>query len=1264
MVDVEVAVQRDHTVTPPPDPALDPVAPGVADVPPAPHVPLSRVVRLESDDGNAVAAGYLIAPRVVLTARRVLGRTLPVARLRPPSAGLTPEWLAKQHLPVRIRVRALGDAGGTRLRSAALIWTHPQADVALLLCTDDEPLVPLTDELATAWSEPDEATECRTVGFAAGRAVALDADAGGPGASELGIVVRPGARARARGWSVELATAPPGGPPGGSWAGHAGGALVAEDVLVGVLLSDPRPDQPNAPALQVVPARKFADHADIAGWVAADAGPGRWTQSTATPGQLRRRREQDARADVSWPVCVGHPPAHAPDHAVRTDLLAALTDDDGRLAAGTTTLLAGPPGYGATAVAGAHAHAMWDAGDLDLLVWVPGATRDGILTTFAAADRVVHPTTSSGADEAAAAAFLAWLVSTRRRWLVVLDGVPDPSLLTDLWPRGVTGQVLLTSESNNVLPRSGGRAVAVDRLSSDEAGKFVGTVAPDAPTEVVERLVDDLGRVPLALSLVVGDLRVTGGSVEDYVEALAERRRALQLPDDGGADVPAAVLATGTLAVDDADAQQPLGVAQLVLVLVSVLGPTFPVELLSTSAAVAGIDELVRPRTWRSRWTSSSAAVTAEELQQGLRNLCAVGLASFVDGSAQDATLAHVHPLVQRVAREHLDVSTVDTVLRTAADALLEAWPADDGLGHAALTAHVFRSCTSTVASLDVRGVLWEPDGHPVLWEAGSSLTRAGLAQEAVAYWERLVDTAARVLPEDHVDVLTARNNLALTHREVGRLDRAIPLLVSTLEDTERVLGPVHRATLTSRNNLAMAYRDAGMLERALEMLQRNLSASRRALGSEHPDTLASRTNLALAYRDAGLLDEALPLLVRGLEDAERVLGPDHPDTIAVRRDLGLTHRLAHRPDRAFPLLDRALADRQRLLGRDHPDTLTSRNDMAPFHRDARRLDRTLPLLEATLRDAERALGPDHPVTLTSRGNLALAYRDARRPDLALPLLERMLADAERTHGYQHADTLTSRSVLALAYHDAGRLDRAIPLLESTLADRERVLGPDHPEALSSANSLGLAYRDAGRLRDAVRVLERTMADRQRVLGAEHPDTLATRGDLALVHHDAGRTDHALALLEATLADRARVLGPLHPATLTSRNNLAVAYREAGRAEEAVPLLEKTFADRQRMLGPDHVDTAASRVLLIEVYREEDRLDDVVELLERACVDDERILGPDDPQTAASRAALAEAYREAGRLEDAQDVESGRPVGVWTPGRKRAVRRIPRRQSD
>ncbi|AEE44260.1 tetratricopeptide repeat protein [Cellulomonas fimi] len=1232
------------------------------DVPGPSAFPRARVVRLESDDGTSVATGLVVGPRLVLTTRRVLGRTLPVARVRPPAGPVTPEWLAAQSLPARVRARTLpagddatgGDGAGT-VRSLAVVWTHPQADAALLLCTDAEPLSDATD-LRTEWAEPDEATECAAVGFAAGAARPLD-DAEGRGAPvEIGIVVRPGARSRARAWSVELATAPPGGPPGGSWAGCTGGALVAEDVLVGLLSNDEAATRPQGPGLQVVPARRFADQADLVAWVTADAGPGAWARAAATPGQLRRRREQDARADVRWPVRVGPVPAAGDGHAVRAEVAAALGGPAGEaLHVATTTLLCGPPGYGTTAAAAAHAHAAWTAGALDLLVWVEGGSRSDVLAGLAAADRVVHPTTVGGADAEAAQAFLAWLASTRRRWLVVLDAVPDPSLVHELWPRGATGQVVVTSERNDVLPRTGGRVVAVDRLSSSQAEAYVEARLPGTPPADVARLADDLGRLPLALAVAVADLRDTGGGAGEYAERLAERRQELALPDDAGADVAATVLAVTTLAVDDADARHPQGLAQLVLILVSVLGPTFPLAVLATAAVGEGVESLVRPRSWR-RWITPGHGITPAELREALAHLCRVGLASLADDSVDGATLARVHPLVQEVVRAQLDAATLDTALRTAAEALAEAWPRDGGPG--ATAEPVFRTCASTVAALDVRGALWDPEGHPVLWEVGASLSRAGLPHEAVVHWERLVEDATRTLGAEHLDTLTARNNLALAHREDGRLDRAVPLLVGTLEDAERVLGAAHPATLTSRNNLAMAYRDAGLVERALEMLQRNLSASRRRLGADHPDTLTSRSNLALAYRDAGLLDEALPLLVRGLDDAERVLGPDHPATLAACRDLGLTHWLDRRADRALPLLERALADRERVLGPDHPDTLTSRNDLAPAYRDVRRPDRTLPLLEDTLATAERALGPDHPVTLTSRGNLALAYRDARRPDLALPLLERMLADAERTHGYQHADTLACRGVLALAYQDAGRLDRAIPLLESTHADRQRALGPDHPDALTSANYLALAYRDAERYGDAVRLLERTLADRQRVLGTDHPDTLATRGDLALVHHDAGRLDHAIALLEGTLEDRQRVLGPGHPDTLTSRSNLAVAYREAERTEEAVVLLERTFVDRQRMLGPDHADTVASRVVLVDAYREVGRWDDALAVLERALRDDERLLGPADPQTSGSRVTLVDAYREAGRDEAADALEAGEPVDV---ARRRGAR--PRRRS-
>ncbi|MGY5051141.1 tetratricopeptide repeat protein, partial [Streptomyces sp. 900105755] len=56
--------------------------------------------------------------------------------------------------------------------------------------------------------------------------------------------------------------------------------------------------------------------------------------------------------------------------------------------------------------------------------------------------------------------------------------------------------------------------------------------------------------------------------------------------------------------------------------------------------------------------------------------------------------------------------------------------------------------------------------------------------------------------------------------------------------------------TLTARNNLALSYRDAGRIQEALDLGERVLADYERILGDDHPNTLTARNNLARA-RDA-----------------------------------------------------------------------------------------------------------------------------------------------------------------------------------------------------------------------------------------------------------------------------------------------------------------------------------------------------------------------------------------------------------------------------
>jgi hypothetical protein len=74
-------------------------------------------------------------------------------------------------------------------------------------------------------------------------------------------------------------------------------------------------------------------------------------------------------------------------------------------------------------------------GGLDLVAWVAAESRASVLSGYCEAASLLGLDQPGG--EAAAYRFAAWLRSTDRRWLVVLDGLRDPADLEGLWPAGV-----------------------------------------------------------------------------------------------------------------------------------------------------------------------------------------------------------------------------------------------------------------------------------------------------------------------------------------------------------------------------------------------------------------------------------------------------------------------------------------------------------------------------------------------------------------------------------------------------------------------------------------------------------------------------------------------------------------------------------------------------------------------------------------------------------------------------------------------------------
>ena len=785
------------------------------------------------------------------------------------------------------------------------------------------------------------------------------------------------------------------------------------------------------------------------------------------------------------------------------DLAASGTAAAHLAASGGPAHLAASGGSGKTQLAAALAHELWDNRAVDLLVWVKASSRNAILTGYAATLAELGAADPGDDLLTGAQRFLAWLSSTERRWLVVLDDLADPADLDGLWPGGPDGRVVVTARRGDTLVAPNRRVAPVPAFTTREALAYLTArlaTDPGQRTEALD-LAHDVDCQPLALAHATAALICTGASCRDYRSWYHDRKRRMSnaspVPEGGpgmadpepGGTAPGstgldyAALGhsgvTWSLAMDLADQIPPAGFARPALVLAALLDPAGIPGIVFTSMAACG-------------YLTGHPGMPAEPAQarDAVHSLARAGLVTI--NAASTTRTVQVHPAIQAMTRGIIPPAEFERAARCAADALLQSWPADPVPPR---LAQALRDCTISLRECS-GDLLWTPEIHAALMQAGRSLDSDEISGPGLAYWEDMLETSIRVLGVDHSQAFRCRDGLASAYQAAGRIGDAIGVHERTLAERQRILGKDHPDTLASCGHLARAYAGAGRHAEALPMFERVVTDREWVLGARHPDTLAARGDLAGAYLAAGRPEHALPVYQQTLADLERGLGPAHPDTLTARAGLAQAYHTVGQLKQAVPVYEQILADREKTQGPDHADSMSARADLAYAYRTAGRMKQALPQYERVLSDRERVLGSYHPDTMTARGNLANAYLAARRVKDAIPVYERTLADREMAQGADDTDTMTARGNLANAYHSAGRLKDALPLYEQTLASCERVLGPTHQSTLTSRANLASAYHAALRLSEAIAVFERTLGDCERALGPDHPLTRAVQENL------------------------------------------------------------------------------------------------------------------------------------------------------------------------
>jgi NB-ARC domain/Tetratricopeptide repeat len=721
-----------------------------------------------------------------------------------------------------------------------------------------------------------------------------------------------------------------------------------------------------------------------------------------------------------------------------------------------TQVLSGSGGVGKSQLAAHYARSREDA---DVVVWVAADSRDAIITEYARAGVALAGGDITDPQESARR-FLRWLESTDRSWLIVLDDVSVPKDLIELWPpERPTGRTVVTTRRHDATMTGSGRAVIdVDVFTSEEAASYLGAkLAVHGRTEPVDQvrgLAQDLGCLPVALAQAVAyviDARLT---IADYRTRWADRRRTLPrlvpsedaLPDDQRRSLAA----VWSLSIERADTLPPEGLARPMMQLVSMLDPNgIPLAALTGYSAC---DHLAAQGRSPSPTPIVEAGlvddVSGEDASDALTALARLSLVTLYPADAHRSV--RVHGVVQRAVREILDQPQHSQTAIVCANALLDAWPE---IEHDSVLGQVMRANAESLRESGGKA-LWEPAAHTVLFRAGRSLGEAGLAADAVKYWQQMRDAAITRLGPDHIDALATRSELARWRGEAGDPGGAAAASEELLADYRRVLGPDHPDTVTIRHNLAYwrgATGDSGQAVIAFEEL---LAERLRMLGPDHPDTLTTRNNLAYHRGEAGDQVGATAAYEELLADRLRVLGPDHPDTLITRNNLAYKRSEAGDPGRAVTAFEGLLADQLRVLGPDHPDTLLTRHNLA-YHRGMAGDEvGATAAYEGLLADQLRVLGPDHPDTLATRHNLAYQRGLVGGPGAAVTAFEELLADQLRVSGPDHPKTLVVRNNLAQWRGAAGDPSEAVAGYEALLADRLRVLGPDHPSTLNTRADL------------------------------------------------------------------------------------------------------------------------------------------------------------------------------------------------------------------
>jgi len=553
------------------------------------------------------------------------------------------------------------------------------------------------------------------------------------------------------------------------------------------------------------------------------------------------------------------------------------------------------------------------------IYWISAADETSILSGYekiAKAAQLQIPPSTTPRD--IAGKVLTWLLS-QSSWLLVVDNLDDYEVARGLLPENGPGKHTVITTRNPKTMTIPAESMEVPLLDVDASVELLLTLSLPESTPNTEQkeeariIVEDLGRLPLAILQAAAFIREVTGSITTYRDSYNRNRKELIKWPTNDPGYPYSVATTWSMSFTVLQSAFPQ--AARLLQLFSLLNPDgILIDFLVDGAS--GLDDELRQIISNQvelakvllelekysliKWDRESKSIfmhrlvqmvvndeMSEELRQStsdaIINLC---VRAFPRGGASYSLCRLYEPQVVN-ALYRLQM----TPTRTAAEIMLEVaaflmsdyrysssrelllrahdistslfaeyddftFEAERGIANLYALQGNFRDALETLENISSK-IAQSPqyNNREVLLvkeRISTMLFRLNLFHEAVEMLERLVEESTKLLGADDGLTMAAAHGLATSYDAVGRIEEAVKLGADVLARRRRVLGELNINTLFTLQLHCISLGRVGRLEEAIELGEECLRKSKVALGESHSHVYLNLRSLAGMYISYG----------------------------------------------------------------------------------------------------------------------------------------------------------------------------------------------------------------------------------------------------------------------------------------------------------------------------------------------------------------------------------------------------------------------------